>query len=182
MYSAMYVFVKVHAIGHACVGFGNSGGPQIVFNQDGADGNGPSFGDRYARLSRFSWETAKSHFIVGNDIYHAYVVQNSKVMDAFNYADEIFENSPERPGEDSNYYRNRVSNILNQNCATLTKDVAQKCGIWTFVPGAFTPLDVFNAMGRADILYSDVSQWGVLRRQDGKVTFTRNWGAIPQLN
>lgn len=182
MYNAMYVFAKVHLIGHACVGFGNNNGPQIIFNQDGADGSGPSFGNAYAPLWRFGWEQAKNHFIVGEDIYHGYVVTNGKVSDAFDYANGIFEGSPDRPKKDRNIVRNRISNILNQNCATFTKDVAQKCGINTFVPGAFAPLDVFNAMGRADILYGDVSQWGVLRRENGRVTFAKKWGAIPQLN
>jgi hypothetical protein len=176
-YSKLFVLVKIAGPGHAFVAFGNSN-PEIVFNQSGADGSSSVSGET-ARLSKVSWDDAKNYFITGSDKYYGFVVANSDVMKAYNYANKVFEDSPVRKGDPPNRHRNRSYNIATQNCASLTRDICKEAGIWTMSLGIWRPHDVMRAMGEADIYYSNVSQWGVVERTTGGLTFSGGWGLLP---
>lgn len=173
MYSSMYVLVKVKGPGHAFMAFGNSN-PQIAFNQSGADGSNSASGDG-ADFSRVTWDNAKTYFITGSDKYYGYVIQNELVMQAYKYVNDLFEASPARAKQDSNSHRNRSYNIVTQNCATLTGEVIRECGIYA-AQGIIMPMDVFYAMGIADVTYGNVSQWGVVERKNSSLTFSGPWG------
>ncbi|MCD9189274.1 MAG: hypothetical protein LUM44_22850 [Pyrinomonadaceae bacterium] len=175
MYTTLYVLIKKQGWGHAFVAFGNSN-PSIVFNQSGADGSNSSSGDG-ARFSRVSWDNAKNYFIVGKDKYFGFKIENGGVMDAFHYANNLFENAPPYPKADKNNHRNRSYNALTQNCATLTAEIVRAAGVWE-MNNVVAPIDVWWIMGQLDITWGNISQWGVLERKNGKLTFRGPWGSV----
>lgn len=175
MYNTLFVFIKKQGWGHAFVAFGN-GNPQLAFNQSGADGSNSSSGNG-ARFSRVPWEDAKNFFIVGKDKYFGYMIQNGQVMNAYKYANDLFEAAPERENDDPSRHRNRTYNALNQNCATLSADIIRNCGVWE-MNNVVAPIDVFNIMGICDIEWGNISQWGVVERKNGKITWRGPWGSI----
>lgn len=174
-YTKLFVLVKKQGWGHAFVAFGNDN-PQLVFNQSGADGSNSAWGDS-ARFSRVPWDDAKQFFITGSDKYFGFYIENGNVMNAFRYANNLFENSPRRGNEDPNRHRNRSYNALNRNCATLTADIVWNCGVWE-MNNVVAPIDVWNIMGMLDITWGNISQWGVVERNGGNLSFRGPWGSI----
>jgi hypothetical protein len=160
LYNTIYVFISTSPFpGHAFVAFGNDSGPDVVFGQGGTDWSLPGFGPT-SDFSRQSWSSLKNGVVAGQ-IYYVFTVRNDKVMDAYNYINDLFWSSDERPAEanqNSSEHRNRSYNVITQNCSTLVRDTVREAGLWNVSPSAHGPQALYNGMTLADAFYGDISR------------------------